>query len=200
MVRAVRDDGATYFGPFSRRQSAEDVALAIYDGFPIRQCTPRLSTTTPISACALAGMGRCVAPCDGTISRDGYQEVVEAVRAALSVDARPAVLGVQARLKRLVSQQRFEEAAIIRRRLETLTRTAARFHRIRSLAACAEIVAARRLDLDWEIHVVRLRPAGRIGARDSSGRAAGGRTRGASHSRNCAEAAGSAAGRRHRGD
>ena len=155
VVRAVRGDGATYFGPFSRRQSAEDVALAIYDGFPIRQCTPRLSTTTPISACVLAGMGRCAAPCDGTISREGYQGVVEAVRAALSVDARPAVLGVQARLKRLVSQQRFEEAAIIRRRLETLTRTAARFHRIRSLAACAEIVAARRLDLDWEIHVVR---------------------------------------------
>jgi DNA polymerase-3 subunit epsilon len=155
LVRTVRDDGATYFGPFSRRQSAEEVALAIYDGFPIRQCTPRLSPTTPISACALAGMGRCSAPCDGTISRDGYREIVEAVRAALSVDARPAVLGVQARLRRLISQQRFEEAAIIRRRLETLTRTAARFHRIRSLAACPEIVAARRVDLNWEIHVVR---------------------------------------------
>ena len=136
-------------------QSAEDVALAIYDGFPIRQCNPRLSTTTAISACALAGMGRCAAPCDGTISRDGYREIVEGVRAALSLDARPAVQGVQARLARLISQQRFEEAAIIRRRLETLTRTAARFHRIRSLAACAEIVAARRVDLDWEIHVVR---------------------------------------------
>lgn len=155
LVRTVRDDEATYFGPFSRRQSAEDVALAIYDGFPIRQCTPRLSTTSPISACALAGMGRCAAPCDGTISRDGYREIVEAVRAALSVDPRPAVLGVQARLRRLINQQRFEEAAIIRRRLETLTRTAARFHRIRSLAACPEIVAARRVDLNWEIHVVR---------------------------------------------
>ena len=155
VVRVIRDDGATYFGPFSRRQSAEDVALAIYDGFPIRQCTPRLSVTTPISACALADMARCVAPCDGTISRDGYREVVEAVRTALSVDARPAVLGVQERLRRLVNQQRFEEAAIIRRRLETLTRTAVRFHRIRSLAGCAEIVAARKVDLDWEIHVIR---------------------------------------------
>ena len=155
VVRVVRDDGATYFGPFSRRQSAEDVTLAIYDGFPIRQCTPRLSTTEPTSPCALAGMGRCAAPCDGTISRHGYSEIVEAVRAALSVDARPAVLGVQVRLRRLISQQRFEEAAVIRRRLETLTRTAARFHRIRSLAACAEIVAARRVDLNWEIHLVR---------------------------------------------
>ena len=98
MVRVVRDDGATYFGPFTRRKSAEDVTLAIYDGFPIRQCTPRLSSTAPISACALAGIGRCAAPCDGTISRDGYREIVEAVRAALSLDARPAVLSVQARL------------------------------------------------------------------------------------------------------
>jgi DNA polymerase III subunit epsilon len=65
------------------------------------------------------------------------------------------VRGVQARLTRLVSQQRFEEAAIIRRRLETLARTATRFHRIRSLAACPEIVAARKVGLDWEIHVIR---------------------------------------------
>jgi DNA polymerase-3 subunit epsilon len=155
LVRMVRDDGATYFGPFTRRQPAEDVTLAIYDGFPIRQCTPRLSITRPISACALAGIGRCAAPCDGTISLDAYREIVEAVRAALAVDARPAVFGVQAKLQRLVNQQRYEEAATIRRRLETLTRTVARFHRIRSLAACAEIVAARRVDLDWEIHVVR---------------------------------------------
>ena len=155
VVRVVRDDGATYFGPFSRRQSAEDVTLAIYDGFQIRQCTPRLSFTVPMSACALAGMGRCAAPCDGTISRDAYSEIVEAVRAALSVDARSAVLGVQGKLRRLISQQRFEEASIIRRRLETLTRTAARFHRIRSLAACPEIVAARKVDLNWEIHVIR---------------------------------------------
>ena len=69
VVRSVRDDGATYFGPFNRRQAAEDVVLAIYDGFPIRQCTPRLSVSTPTSACALAGMGRCCAPCDRTTTR-----------------------------------------------------------------------------------------------------------------------------------
>ena len=151
----VRDDGATYFGPFSRRQAAEDVVLAIYDGFPIRQCTPRLSVAVPTSACALAGMGRCCAPCDGTTTRDSYRELVERVRAALAVDARPALLGVQARLRRLVEQQRFEEANTIRRRLETLVRTGARFHRVRSLAGCAEIVGARREGPNWEIHVIR---------------------------------------------
>ena len=155
IVRSVRDDGATYFGPFSHRQGCEDVVFAIYDGFPIRQCTPRLSASAPISACALAGMGRCCAPCDGTISKDGYADVVENVRSALSTDVRPAVSGLQTRLSRLIDQQRFEEAATIRRRLETLTRTGYRFHRVRSLAGCSEIVAARKNGPDWEIHVVR---------------------------------------------
>ncbi len=155
VVRAVKDDGATYFGPFHRRQAAEDVVLAIYDGFPIRQCTPRLSQTVRTAACALAGMGRCSSPCDGSISREDYGEIVERVRLALSVDARPAVRAMQTRLTRLVAEQRFEEAETIRRRLATLARTGLRFHRVRSVAACPEIVAARRSGADWEIHVIR---------------------------------------------
>jgi DNA polymerase-3 subunit epsilon len=155
VVPAVRPDGATYFGPFRRRQSAEDVIWAIYDGFPIRQCTPRLSATKLINPCALAEMGRCSAPCDGTISRADYAVIVERVRAALSLDVRAAVAGVQPRLSRLAEQLRFEEATTIRRRLETLAQTGRRFHRVHSLASCSEIVAAKLVDGHWEIHVIR---------------------------------------------
>jgi DNA polymerase-3 subunit epsilon len=155
IVREVRDDEATYFGPFRRRQAAEDVVLAIYDGFPIRQCSQRLSRVARSQACALAGMGRCSSPCDGSISIDAYAELVEQVRATLSEDIRPAVRAMRTRLHRLIEQQRFEEAATIRRRLETLTQTGLRFHRVRSLAACPEIVAARRDGADWQIHVIR---------------------------------------------
>jgi DNA polymerase III subunit epsilon len=155
LVRQVRTDEATYFGPFSRRQTAEDVIMAVYDSFPIRQCSARLTPRHLVSACALAGLGRCSAPCDGSISVDEYAAVVERVRRALCEDVRPAVTGVQERLNRLVHQQRYEEAEVIRRRLEALIRTGRRFHRVRSLAACPEIVAARREEDHWEIHVIR---------------------------------------------
>lgn len=155
VVRDVREDGATYFGPFRRRQSAEEVVLAVYDGFPIRQCTQRLSTRRPSPACALAEMDRCAAPCTGAISVDGYGDLVEQVRTALASDVRPAVRGLRERLHRLVADQRFEEAATVRSRMDALLRTAVRFHRVRSLAACPEIVAARRSGEDWEIHVIR---------------------------------------------
>jgi DNA polymerase-3 subunit epsilon len=155
VVRTVRDDQATYFGPFRRRQSAEDVVNAIYDGFPIRQCAPRLSSTKLINACALAQMGRCCSPCDGTVTRDAYALIVERVRSALCSDVRPAVAGMQSRLARLADQLRFEEATTIKRRLETLTQTGRRFHRVRSLTSCPQIVAARRVGDNWEIHVIR---------------------------------------------
>ncbi|HYP46727.1 MAG TPA: DEDD exonuclease domain-containing protein [Propionibacteriaceae bacterium] len=155
VVRAVQPDQATYFGPFRRRQSAEDVMLALYDSFAIRQCTPRLSATKHTSACALGEMGRCSSPCDGTVSRADYQLIVDQVRSALSSDVRPAVTGMQSRLSRLADQLRFEEATTIRRRLETLTQTGRRYHRVRSLALCPQIVAALRAGPDWEIHVIR---------------------------------------------
>ncbi len=177
----MKDDGATYFGPFRRRQAAEDVVLALYDGFPIRQCTPRLSPKALINACALAGMGRCSSPCDGSVSREQYGQIVEGVREALSVDARPAVSGVQVRLSRLVAQQRFEEADTIRRRLETLARTGLRFHRVRSIAACPEIVAARKEGdrLGDPRHPLRTAGGGRTG--HAARRAAGGGPRRTGH-------------------
>jgi len=100
-------------------------------------------------------MDRCAAPCTGAISVDGYGDLVEQVRSALAEDVRPAVRGLRERLQRLAAEQRFEEAAAIRSRLDSLIRTGARFHRVRSLAACPEIVAARRSGDNWEIHVIR---------------------------------------------
>ena len=156
VVREVRDDGATYFGPFRRRQSAEEVVLAIYDGFPIRQCTQRLSPRPAVTGLRPGGDGPVLPPpATGAISVDGYGDLVEQVRTALAADVRPAVRGLRERLLRLVGEQRYEEAATIRGRLDALLRTGVRFHRVRSLAACPEIVAARRSGEDWEIHVIR---------------------------------------------
>ena len=154
-VAQVKDDGATYFGPFSRRQQTDDVIDALYDAFPIRQCTQRLSPTRPTPACALAGMHRCAAPCDGSITVDAYGDVVEQVRTTLTSDVRGACTALRDRLRRLVAEQRYEEAETLRRRLAALLDSGARFHRVTSLAGCRQIVAARWEAPDWQIHVIR---------------------------------------------
>ncbi len=155
IVRRVSDDGAVYFGPFSRREAAEQSMLAVHEAFPIRQCTAKLSENRPSGSCALGELGKCLSPCDGTVGRAEYAALVDRVRASLTVDVRGVLEAPRGRLASLIAQERFEEAGRLTGRLESFVRASTRARRIEALASCPEVVAARRGDEGWEIHVVR---------------------------------------------
>lgn len=155
LVRQVGEDGGFYFGPFRRRSVAEQVMLAVWDAFGLRQCNTRLSRTRPSPACALAEMGRCSAPCQLLVSPEDYALVARRVQDGLAVDLGPLVDASRPRLAALIASERFEEAGELTARLEACSRSSLRFHRLASLAACPQIVAAYRVEAGWEIHVIR---------------------------------------------
>ena len=155
VVRTVADDGCRYFGPFRGRSAADDALMAIYDAMPVRQCTEKLSLRRPRTACALAGLGRCTAPCELGPGSESYADVVALTDSVLAGDTRPVVGAAERRLLRLADELRYEEAESVRARLEVFQRTAVRLHRTSSLAACPQIVAAKAVDCGWEIHVIR---------------------------------------------
>jgi DNA polymerase III subunit epsilon len=155
VVAKVADDHADYFGPLGGRRAAEQILMAVYDAYPIRQCTARLSPLKPSASCALGDMGRCVSPCDHRASTEQYAMIAAGVRTALAADVRPVVEASRERLGILVGQQRFEEAVEVRDRLRTLLRSSVRHQRVRALASCPQIVAAYASGAGWEIHVVR---------------------------------------------
>lgn len=155
IVRQVSGDPERHFGPFSSRRLAEDVLLTLHDAFALRQCTKRISVRTGAQGCALGEIGRCSAPCTGAISREGYAGVAAGVQDALQRNVRPVLTVVGRRLARLVEEERFEEAAVLRDRLSAYTTASLRHHRVASLAACPQIVAAFRAPEGWEIHVIR---------------------------------------------
>ncbi|WP_114561304.1 DEDD exonuclease domain-containing protein, partial [Desertihabitans aurantiacus] len=155
VVRRRQDDEATYLGPFRGRAEAELALLCLQDVHPLRRCTGRIRLRQDGSACALAGMGRCCSPCDGSVDREAYAEVVQDVRASMGTDLRAVLSGTARRLTRLAEQQRFEEAAVVRSRAEALQRAVRRQQRVESLSRCRQVVAARRTEAGWEIHVLR---------------------------------------------
>ncbi|HET7304275.1 MAG TPA: DEDD exonuclease domain-containing protein [Segeticoccus sp.] len=156
IVRDVRDDGARYVGPFSSRGAAEAAVAAVHEVVPLRQCTKRLSRNGGSSACVLAEMGRCGAPCTGEQTVEEYARVVEQAAAALTGDARPVVRALRARMDLLATQERFEDAGSVRDRMLQLVRAAARAQRLAPLAATPQLVAARRTpDRGWELVCVR---------------------------------------------
>jgi len=154
VVRKVQDDGAAYCGPMPGGAAADAVQLALTEAFPLRACTDRLSPARPREPCALAELAACPAPCTGA-DLEGYQRVVEAVRTCLAGDVRPVQAACLAAIRGLSDQYRFEEAGELLHRLRCFEATLLRQARLESLAACPQIVAARRLGEAWEIHVIR---------------------------------------------
>ena len=71
------DRGSLHLGPFASKADAELARDGIASVIPIRTCQETLSVRTPRSACALADMQRCSAPCDHRISAAHYREIVE---------------------------------------------------------------------------------------------------------------------------
>jgi DNA polymerase-3 subunit epsilon len=159
MVPKVLDDGAVYLGPFSSRRTAELVVAAVHEAIPLRQCTKRLSPAKASSACALAEMSRCGAPCLGPEAGESvvdYAVHAEAFRTLVRADPSAAVAALQERLVTLAEAERFEEAGLQRDRLAALLRTVADLQRMTALTAVPELVAARPTDdLGWELVVVR---------------------------------------------
>ncbi len=169
LVRRHRQDGAAYIGPFPSRRQADAAMTAVYDALPIRRCTPRLSPGRITASCALAGMGRCGAPCAGEQSVEEYAVIADVLRRAADGDPGDLLTPLLARLAVLADAGRFEDAAALRDRITVLLRGCLRWQRLRSLWMVAELVAARSDGSGgWLLAVVR---QGRLVA---AGRAASG--------------------------
>lgn len=150
--------GTAAIGPFPSRSSAEAAVAAMISAYPVRTCTKKLPLrpAAGATACALAEMGRCAAPC--VLGRDaaGYAEAVDGARAALDGDARAVVDAVRARIDGLAQQERYEEAASHRDHLAAFLRAGARADRLHPVVSSPQIVAARRAAAGgWEIVLVR---------------------------------------------
>lgn len=155
LVRQVLDDDADYVGPYSSKRAAERSVAALHEAFPIRQCGGRMPRVPSQSACVLAEMGKCLSPCNGSVSAEDYSAVVERLRHSLLASSDAVVDSVSRRMTALSAAARFEDAGSWRDRLVSFLRGAARSQRLRALTRCSEVVAARREDAGWAVCVVR---------------------------------------------
>ncbi len=155
LVTRVLDDGGQYLGPFSSRRVAEQALAALHETFPIRQCSGRMPRRPRMSPCALAEMGRCLSPCNQSITPETYAVTVARLDSALRTSPAPVLGRVGRRIDALAAAERFEDAARQRDRLAAFLRGAARSQRLAALSRCLEVVAARKDDGRWTVHVIR---------------------------------------------
>jgi DNA polymerase III subunit epsilon len=117
--RATRGDGVAYLGPFATSARARLAKEAIEDAVPIRRCTRAMGARTRFAPCALADMGRCLAPCDGRTDPERYGELVGELLSSLDAPGE-LLAALEDRMGRLAGAERFEEAAAVRDRIRAL--------------------------------------------------------------------------------
>jgi len=120
VVRSLAtDDGCLFLGPFGSSSGAREAKDALEDVFPIRRCTRAMRERTRFAACALADMGRCLAPCVGRTGLERYGELVGSLADSLSSPG-GLLAALEARMLALARDERFEEAALARDRLRSV--------------------------------------------------------------------------------
>jgi DNA polymerase-3 subunit epsilon len=152
----LHDDSRSLIGPFRSREFAQIAIDGLHDSIPLRQCTPRITVSARGPACALLEMGKCIGPCLDGSQTDAYDVVINNARTAMRSDPSSVVNSLSQKLAVLVRSERFEEAAVVRDRLESLSSGVHRAALIRALQEIPELVAARPTETGgWDIHVIR---------------------------------------------
>lgn len=156
IVRSMKDDDCDYLGPFTSRRGADDAVNAIYDSLPIRRCTHVLRPGSAIAACALAELGRCTSPCDGSTDRDAYAHLIAPLRTAIRSDPGALVSPILAKIETLCAQHRYEDAQAVRDRAVILLQSLIRTQQVRRITRLQRVIgAAPDGHGGWELAVVR---------------------------------------------
>jgi DNA polymerase-3 subunit epsilon len=98
-----------------------------------------MSAFTRFAPCALADLGRCVAPCDDRVTPERYEELVRSLHHALSSPG-GLLAALEGRMARLARAERFEEAALVRDRLRALVGALTRGRRAAWLVGAGRLV------------------------------------------------------------
>ena len=139
-------DGCLYLGPFGTSSRARLAKEALEEVVPLRRCTQSMRAGTRFAPCALADMGRCPAPCDGQITPQRYGELVGRLVSSLTASPGELLGALEARMRTLAAQDRYEEAALVRDRLRALADALARRRQDAWLIGTAELSLTDRDD------------------------------------------------------
>jgi DNA polymerase III subunit epsilon len=162
IVAAPRPAHRAVLGPLPNRRAAEHVVEALQATFRVRACSDRLRVSQDHPACVLKELGRCDAPCDGSISRAGYAEVAAAVEDGFD-DPTPVLADLRERMRDLAASGRFERATQERRRWQSVARALAGLRRRLTLLDAGEVVLAAVPSRTGDVEVVVVRH-GRLAA------------------------------------
>jgi excinuclease ABC subunit C len=119
VARRVRQDGATYYGPFYPATAMRETLRLTRQLFPLRTCAITIDGRLE-RPCIQYHIGRCNAPCTGWESREGYGKTVRDVQRFLEGKDDDLLLGLTGEMEAAAADLKFERAAVLRNQIQSL--------------------------------------------------------------------------------
>jgi excinuclease ABC subunit C len=123
-TRRLTRDGSRFFGPYTDVGSMKQLLKTIKKIFPIRSCklslTPETISQGKYKVCLAYHIRQCQGPCEGHISQQEYNRMVENIVQFIEGKSQKAVDDIRERMNDLAAEQRYEEAAQLRDQLNAL--------------------------------------------------------------------------------
>lgn len=116
----LAESTGAFFGPLEDKADAAKLIEQIEDWFDLCRYHSILVQSPNGKACAYKEMGRCPAPCDGSIPLSAYRNQVELSIAALT-DPADYIRSQQLRMQQAAAELKFEVALKIRQYVESLS-------------------------------------------------------------------------------
>ena len=118
LVRALKNDGAKYFGPYMQSVNIKDIFDLIHSAFRVRDC--HRDMTKPSRPCLNAHLDRCLAPCTGCVSKEEYREEIMRVVGFLKGNDREVERVLTENMHHFAEEENFEVALKYKEKLAVL--------------------------------------------------------------------------------
>ncbi len=123
-TRSKRSDGSKYFGPYTDVKTMRFALKSIRDIFTIRSCNLNLSdeniNSGKFKVCLDYHIGKCEAPCVGSVLEKEYNEMIAQVSKLLNGKIATLEKELKDKMDELASNMKFELAAKMRDKIEAL--------------------------------------------------------------------------------
>lgn len=124
LTRNVIKDGSEYYGPYAKVRPAKILLDTIKHIYKLRTCNLNLSpgkiAEGKYKVCLEYHIKNCEGPCEDLESKEEYDEKIDAIRGIIKGDFRKAKEYLVNQMMKLASNLQFEEAQIIKERLDIL--------------------------------------------------------------------------------
>lgn len=118
-VRKVQQDGALYFGPYTSGIDIKSVLDVIRNVVPLRSCSNTVFFNRQ-RPCLEYQIKRCAGPCCLPVPHEQYMEWVEQAVDILRGKGQGLLKDMEAKMEQAAAELRFEDAALLRDRIEIL--------------------------------------------------------------------------------